>query len=223
LRGIGKGRGVLWRTLGRTPLKQKGISLEQVKIESKTVGESEIVTQRSNYYFDVSLAAPDGTPLPSAVGWQHKETRLIMPYEIGWLHFDSSTDNEALAPGLGHSLAYGAPGIKATIYIYDKGRSDILKDVSGSIVKGEFNSAVSDLMKLHPKAVALGDLSYKGSMVYKKFLIDQDLSIVAMALRAGKFVKLRMTFVNDPDLADLADQSLSTFQELVSDFLQGSK
>ena len=155
LRGIGKGRGILWRTLKRTHLKHEGMSLEQVKIETKAVSDAEIITQRENYYFDVGHATPDGRPLPTAIGYRHSRTGIVLPYEIGWLHFQSVTDNEPVTPGFGQTIAYGAPGIKATVYVYDKGRSDIPKDVSASLVKDALKSAVSDMMTVNPKAKAL--------------------------------------------------------------------
>ena len=216
LRGIGKGRGILWRTLERTQLKHEGMSLEQVKIETKAVSDTEIITQRENYYFDVGHATPDRRPLPTAIGYRHSRTGMVLPYEIGWLHFDSVTDNEPVAPGLGQTIAYGAPGIKATVYVYDKGRADVPKDVVASVAKEEFKSAVSELMRVNPKAKALGDPSNNGVMIQQKFVIDQDFSIVALGVKAGSFIKLRITFVQDPLLMDLVNQSLAAFQEVLA-------
>lgn len=215
LRGIGKGRGILWRSLARTPLKHEGMSLEQVKVETKAVSDAEIITQRENYYFDVGAATLDGGFLPTAIGYRHARTGLVLPYEIGWLHFDSVTDNEPVAPGLGQSIAYGAPGIKATVYVYDR-RGDILKDVGATDVKDEFSAAISDLMRLNANARALGDATENGVMIHQKFVIGEDYSVVALAVRGGKFVKLRITFVQDPLLVELVDQSLAAFQDVVA-------
>jgi hypothetical protein len=56
LRCIGKGRGVLWRTLARASIGRGSTWREQVKIETKEVNSTEIVTQTENYYFDVAAA-----------------------------------------------------------------------------------------------------------------------------------------------------------------------
>jgi hypothetical protein len=192
------------------------MSLEQVKIETKGVNDTEIITERWNHYFDVGHATPDGRPLPTAIGYRHSRTGIVLPYEIGWLHFQSVTDNEPVTPGFGQTIAYGAPGIKATVYVHDKGRSDIPKDVSASLVKDEFKSAVSDMMTVNPKAKALGSPSDNGVMIQQKFVIDQDFSDVALGVLAGSFIKLRITFVQDPLLVDLVSQSLSAFQEVLA-------
>ena len=54
-------------------------------------------------------------------------------------------------------------------------------------------------------------------MIQQKFVIDQDFSVVALGVLAGKaFIKLRITFVQDPLLVDLVSQSLSAFQEVLA-------
>ncbi len=107
------------------------------------------------------------------------------------------------------------PGIKATVYVYDKGRADVPKDVVASVAKEEFKSAVSELMRVNPKAKALGDPSHNGVMFQQKFVIDQNFSVVALGVRAESFIKLRITFVQDPLLVDLVNQSLAAFQDVL--------
>jgi hypothetical protein len=218
LRGIGKGRGILWRTLARTPLKHEGLSLEQVKIETKEVTDNEIITQRENYYFDVGAATLDGGTLPTAIGFRDTGTGLVLPYEIGWIHFDNVTDNEPVAPGLGQSIAYGAPGIKATVYVYDRGRGDIPTNASAAVAKDEFRAAISDLMTLNPDARLLGDVMESAVTILQKFVVDENLSVVALTVRRGKFVKLRITFVQDPLLVELVERSLAAFQDVVAGY-----
>jgi hypothetical protein len=215
LRGIGKGRGVLWKTSARTLMNHEGAQLEQVKIETKTVSGTEITTQRENYYFDVSTAIFQSESLPTASAFKHPEIELAFPYEIGWLHFDSLTDNEKLKNGLGQTIAYGAPGIKATIYVYDKGYGDILKDDNINILKNEFESSISDLMRINPGAKTLSEASNDNGFFQQRFLIGEDISIVALMLRKGKFVKLRTTFIKDPLLNDIVNETLSEFKKAI--------
>ena len=81
LRGIGRSRGVLWRTLARVALESGGKWFEQVKIETKEVRSTEIVTQRENYYFDVVAADPRHEGLPNASGFVDPKIGLSLPYE----------------------------------------------------------------------------------------------------------------------------------------------
>lgn len=211
LRAIGKGRKILWRTLARTPM--DNYRLEKFNIETKDVNPNEVITQRENYYFDVQSATKSSASLPAAVVFENKEAKLSLPYEIGWLHFDSLIDNEPTSPGLGQSLAYGAPGIKATIYVYDKHRSGIA--ILGS-VRSEFESAVSDLIQLHPAARPLDSVQNINEMLLQTFTIDGELILIALTTHNEKFVKMRISYVNDPVLIDAVRQTIADFNGIVS-------
>jgi len=216
LRAIGKGRGILWKTLARTPVENDRLSLEQIKIETKEVTASEIITKRENYYFDVSMAVARGEFLPTVIAFSDKRSKLGLPYELGWLHYEGMTDNEPAAAGLGQSIAYDAPGIKATIYVYDKKRPDIPSDIDASVVRNELGVAVSDLMKLHPTASPLGDFSKIKTLLIRTFKIDGDVSVVALGVFRDKFIKLRITYIHDPLLVEVVNQSISAFQDVIA-------
>ncbi len=223
LMAIGKGRGILWRTLARTPLENNRLSLEQIQIETKEVTASEIITQQENYYFDVSMSVVlRGKVLPTVIAFSDNRTKLGLPYELGWLHYNGVTDNETTVAGLGQSIAYGAPGIKATVYVYDRKHSDIPSDIDASVVRNEFEVAASDFMEAHPTASRLGELSKSKALLIQTFKIDDDLSVVALGVFRGKFIKLRITFVHDPLLVDLVNQSIAAFQDVIAENSQHS-
>jgi hypothetical protein len=216
LRGIGKGRGVLWRTLTRVALESGGKWLEQIKIETKDARSTEIVTQRENYYFDVVAADPRHEGLPPASGFVDPKIGLSLPYEIGWLHLDNVIDNEPMAKGFGQTLAYGAPGIKATVYVYDKGRTDIPANIRETVPTAEFAAAVSELRTVHPDSTPLGNASQNDTMIRQAFLIDGEPSVLALGVSRGKFIKIRITSANDPILRELVEDLLTFFRELVT-------
>jgi hypothetical protein len=165
LRCIGKGRGILWRTLARTMSEVGGKWLMQVKIETKAINGTEIVKQRENYYFDVAAADPGHKGLPPAPGFIDPKTGLKLAYEVGWLHLDGVTNNEAENPGLGYSVAYAAPGLKVTVFVYDRGNAVIPSELDAKIAKSEFNSAVSDMLTVIPKYLPLGPVTSNGVML----------------------------------------------------------
>jgi len=216
LRGLGIERGMLWTTLARTPVQHNGALFEQIKIGTKLVTQSVIITQRENYYFDVSMAGDAEKIIPALVAFVDKKTKLALPYEFGWLHFDGITDHEPRVPGLGESLAYGALGIKATVYVYDRLRTDIGSDVNTGIGRNEFDSAVQELVAFDPSASQSGEFSGGSSLLIETFRTPSGLSVVGLAICRGKFVKLRVSLADDPVLVDVVKESIAAFEELVT-------
>jgi hypothetical protein len=161
LRALGKEHSIIWRTLARTSVENDRVSLEQITIEKIESIASEISIQRMNYFFDVSMAVARGKFLPTVIAFSDKGSMLGLPYELGWLHFDGVTDHEPAAAGLVQSIAYGAPGIKATVYVYDRMLTDIPSDIDASVVRNELEVSVSELMKAQPTASPLGETNSK--------------------------------------------------------------
>jgi hypothetical protein len=51
---LGKGRRIEWKIIGQELHTYDNKSIDKIKIETKKVAESEIVTQIENYYFDIT-------------------------------------------------------------------------------------------------------------------------------------------------------------------------
>jgi hypothetical protein len=51
---IGIGRGIQWKKIGQEFLIHKGRKIDKIKIETKKVTKTEIITQIENYYFDIT-------------------------------------------------------------------------------------------------------------------------------------------------------------------------
>jgi hypothetical protein len=215
LRSIGTGRQILWRTLAKTMVERDGRPLEQVKIEARWATPTEVITQRENYYFDVSEADPRHAGLPPAPGFVDPETGLALPYEIGWWHLTGVTDNETSHPGLGYTVNYGAPGFKATIYVYDKGLQ-VPDSVTSEIAKAEFRAAISDMTTVHPGASPLHPhwVSRDG-LLRQDFDLAGDRTVVALGVSHGRFVKVRVTAESDPIILAVIEESLSHLQALL--------
>lgn len=54
LRCLGVGRGIEWKLVRQGVMHHNGRTLDQLKIETKEVTETEIITQVENYYFDIT-------------------------------------------------------------------------------------------------------------------------------------------------------------------------
>lgn len=212
LRAKGKERSIIWRTLARTSIKSDQLSLEEIKIETIEATASKLTEK--NYYFDVSMAVARGKVLPTVIVFSDESSKLGLPYEIGWLHFDGVTEYDA-STGLGQSIAYGAPGMKATVYVYDRLRTDIPSDIDASIVRNELEAAVSELMEANPTAKPLGEANIKNLLI-QTFDIDGEFGVVALGVFRGKFIKLRITCVRDPLAFEVLNQSIATFEDVIA-------
>jgi hypothetical protein len=209
---IGKGRGVLWRTLARTSVERGGEWREQVKIETKQLMPTKIVIQRENYYFDVAVADPGHQGLPPAPSFIDPKTGLKLAHEIGWLHLEGVTDNEAATIGLSYSLAYGAAGMKATVFVYDRGLASITDRVDSEIPESEFASAISDVVEVHPEYRAIGPAALNGTLLRQDFRTAREQSIVALAVSRRRFVKVRLTALAEPVILAAAEESVVALQ-----------
>jgi hypothetical protein len=118
--------------------------IEQFKIETVQLTDTQIITQTENYYFDVSvMIAARQRWLSPPVIVHHHVSGLAFHFEIGWLHFDSTVNYES--PGLGYSLCYTAPGINADLYVYGRGLAAIPGDVTDSVVRDGFERAAGEI------------------------------------------------------------------------------
>jgi hypothetical protein len=201
LRGLGHGRGVFWRCLNQNLLGDKWPGIEQFKIETIELTDSEIITQTENYYFDVSARSAKGAAAPCAPPTcYYDNSGLSFPFEIGWLHFNDVIHNEPQAPGLGVTLQYGAPGIKGSVFVYDRQRSDIPGDINDPWVQAEFNEASADVGTIHSEAAPWPDPLPNGAYLVRYWALGddaRDATVLWMTVARGKLVKARLTWNRD--------------------------
>ena len=200
LQGLGRGRGVFWRCLGRNFLGSEWPSIEQFKIETVELTASEVITQTENYYFDLSMmiAKSGASAIKPAICYAEK-SGLSFPYEIGWLHFDEMIDNEHNAPGLGVTLRYGAPGIKGTIFVYDRQR-DVPSDINDPWIQTEFEQAAVDISTIYSDVAPWPDPLPNGAYRVRYLALGgnaQDATVLWMTVARGKLVKARLTWDRD--------------------------
>ncbi len=204
-------------------LGDKWPGIEQFKIETIELTDTQIVTQTENYYFDVSamIAAHRRWQLPPVIV-HHDVSGLTFPFEIGWLHFDNSENNELHAPGMGHGLHYKAPGIICSLYVYDRGRTDIPDDVTDDVIQTEFESAASDIATARPNFAAYPDQATRQDCLERYYSVGDaggEASLLLLTASRGRFIKARVTWVRDPFIdraaTNFVDTLLATTRSLV--------
>lgn len=142
--------------------------------------------------------------LPATASELYRGIRL--PVEISGFNRIQVINNESTSKGLGITISYSAPGIKATVFIYDKGISDLREGINNPIVQTHAQQALQDIFTIHPDAKVLDDL-HQGSgsctsylrvkLVYEE---GQDRareafhSYLYLSSKKGSFVKVRVSY-----------------------------
>jgi hypothetical protein len=199
LRGLGGGRGIFWRTIAHTLLGDQWPSIQQFKIETVQLTDTQKITQIENYYFDLSamIAAHEQGQLPPVI--VHRDiSELAFPYEIGWLHFDNATNNETHAPGLGQALHYKAPGIICSLYIYDRGLPNIPDDIIDHLVRKEFDSAVQEIATTQSTFTPWPDQPSRRDCLERYYVsVIGKGSLLWLTTSRGRFIRGRATWFRD--------------------------
>jgi hypothetical protein len=205
LLGLGMGRAIYWRVLERSTQQSGDCVIEKIEIETKELTESEIITQQEVYYFDVSRVKSNSDKLQEIISYSDNKLGLYMPFELGWLHFREVINHEPVVAGLGCGIAYGAPGIKATIFIYDKTKSRISDDINSEQALDEFKQAVFEFIEVHPSASSLGELSKRNGFLLQPFAFGGDFTIIGLTVFKNNFIKLRVTHIQDHFLIEVSN------------------
>lgn len=167
-------------------------ALEKLSCEVKYAEGDQVITEKRNFYFELSKIDINNEEVTPACGVNlGGGTGMGLPYELGWLHFDQLTNYEENHPGLGVSAAYGAPFTKATIFVYNKGLQEI-NSGSESLLEQEFESAMSDVVSAHSDAVKIAERR-DGNVFFSAFEIGSAYSIVTLSVVGGHFFKVRAT------------------------------
>jgi len=205
LRGLVRGRGIFWHLLESNVIEVDGRHLVQRKIETKEFTKNQIITQTENYYFERSKAPIySGQRLPIDIAHTDENIGLSFPSEIGWLHFEEIVDYEIRQPGLGYSLAYNAPGFKATVYVYP-----ILERVPEH--DAELKSAIDDYVSLNGNDSVEHHWGgstdeYQSSFYFIPKGSRKELSGVTVIKCVNHFVKIRVTFYDDLEIRAFSQQ-----------------
>lgn len=213
LRLIGRSRGVLWKTLSLDRISiQSEYSSYRVRLEVILVTSEEEIKTVESYYFTVHYSDHVKTLLTMPMVCE-PWLPFVVPYELGWIHFDQLRDLELQESGQGLSLAYGAPGIKATLFQYHRGQIDLS---ATDVARSELLNANAQFLSANPNAVRIPDRQSLGEISLSWHLLNDDVSVVGIAIVRGCFLKVRITYVCDPILDRVVGDSLSALNSFIS-------
>lgn len=205
LRGLARGRGEQWRLLEAAPVAP---AVQRLSIKTVLFTRNEIINETRGYYFDVSKVdgVPDaGTPL---IEWGDPRTTFSATYEIGWLHFDRATPNNQSKDVLDTSLHYTSVAAKATIYIYDSADPFTWERSREECRAKELESVCDEIRAMQPNLEAPWPVQIAEPFAFQAFLSGEDMTIAGIAVLERVFLKLRLTFFDDPKMRELMQETV---------------
>ncbi len=181
-----------WRAIGRSKIEETGKHVEKLSCEVKYTEGDQIVTEKRNFYFDLSNIDLGGRDVSPTCGFNlGANTGLGLPYQLGWFHFDYLINNEDTQAGMGVSVAYSAPTTKATVYVYNKEIADIKHTNEGQL-EAEFASAKSELFSVYAHAKQIAE-KFDDNLLFAAFDIDSAYSLITLSAVGNHFFKVRAT------------------------------
>lgn len=206
-----------WRATESMAVPSSTGPLEKFSSEVKYVEGDKIVTEKRNFYFDISAVdIPKGQQLSNVSVPLPRMAGLGLPWQLGWFHFDGLIDNEIDHPGLGSSVAYSAPQAKMTIYVYDKGMGEQIEVDPDAAAKIEYLQALSDFESMNPTAQPIREHE-DGGVRLKIYDSGEVLSAVLVAPFQNIFFKLRLTLEasNEPFMVECAWFTITSFAAML--------
>lgn len=197
--GIARGLGELWRIIEWKP-SDVGSATEVIRIEALRFTPTQIETTTRGVYFNTRVVV--GTPhsLHPLTSWRGPPGSPILPYELGWLHFDETISNAPSADTFDQTILYSGAGAKASVYVYVRSAADAgTRDEELKLASAMLLNA--DLEDPWP-------VIEMGPFAMKFFLSGSDVTAVGVAVSGLYFVKVRLTYFDDPKMRELMNSTL---------------
>jgi hypothetical protein len=155
LTAFGSIQNALWRVDKSQPVEDAPEQL-RVVIERIRFQDEKVIAERVPYFFQFDMPATQVDPLV-VLGCVQPQVGLVLPYQLGWLHYQGTTESMPLeVSGTGHSAPYGAHGIDAAVSLY-QGIS-VFPNANLGIPDIDSEFAEADrVLRIHSGSIAAGD------------------------------------------------------------------
>lgn len=200
LRAIGRGLGELWRIVEWKP-GEIGSATEVIRIQAVRYTPTEIETTTRGIYFDTRAVVGMPYLLHPLPCWSAPSGLPTLPYELGWLHFDGVTDNALSSHTFDQTVFYSGEGAKASIYVYSRAAAGAAGTRDGELERASAALFRSELQDPWPPFEL-------GPFIFKFFLSASDVTAVGVGVSGAYFVKMRLTFFDDPKMRDLMSETI---------------
>ena len=207
----------LWRADRLQPVEDAPDQL-RVVIERIRFQDEKVIAERVPYYFQFDMPATRVNPLV-VLGCVQPQVGLVLPYQLGWLHYQGTTESMPLdVSGTGYAAPYGAPGIDATVYLYRNEGALAGYDLDVQDIANEFADA-DRILQIHSGSMAIGEEQTvhpdRARLPWKirDYTSTEGGTAFLMLTAAGDhFIKVRLAAKADPKVVECAKAS---FEELL--------
>ncbi len=212
MRGLGMGRGQLWRTLEWKPC-EEGPATEVFRRQAVRFEPEQIETLQLASYFDSRAVSGSPCSLHPLTVWRGPEGTPSLPYELGWLHFDSASSASDEPGHLNETVYYSGQGVKATVYVYSRAEAD--QRPTAEARKAELANVVAMAKGMNPQIEAPWPTMAAGPLSLQYLLADKNMTVAGVAASDRYFVKVRMTYFDDLKMREMMNSFLTALAERV--------
>lgn len=209
LRGITRGLGELWHIVEWKPC-DIASATEVIRYNAIRYTQTQIETTTRSAYFDTRAVAGAPYLLHPLTAWRGPPGSPILPFELGWLHFNKAINKSPSAGILNQTVLYSGAGAKASIYVYV--RTD--DNVEGAHHL-ELKNDLAVMRQRNPKLDDPWPVFELGPLAMKFLLSGSDMTVVGVAVSGTYFVKVRLTFLDDLKMRELMNATLSALATCV--------
>lgn len=165
-----------------------------------------------------------------------KYSGISLPDKLGSFSRTKIIDNEIENPGLGTTIYYNRPGVKATIYIYNMGEKLITDGINSPFLKNSFSQAKNDIKKaaelgyykltsdIKTSSTFLNVQTSATPVLKAKFTYlsndNNNSSILYLTALNNNFFKIRITYLTSDE--DRAPSVIEEFLQEVSYLIKNS-
>ena len=212
----------LWRVDKAHPIEEAPDQL-RVVMERIRFQDDNVLAERVPYFFQFDMPAAGVDPL-AVLGCVQPEVGLALPYQLGWLHYQGTTESMPLdVSGTGYAAPYGAPGIEATIFLYRSASAasdptQAERKLDGRDIAIEFAEA-DRVFQLHSGSMPIGEeQTVQPELARLPWSIrtytgtDGGTAFLMLTAAGDHFIKVRMTARPDAKVGECARAS---FEELL--------
>jgi hypothetical protein len=152
---------------------------------------------------------------------------IDFPANLAGFELRSVVDHESAHPGLGFALLYNAPGLKASVFVYDHSVKNIPDGADSSVAHRELLEANGNIELIYSDVRVLQreELTFVAEIPYlhSVYLYNENKSTSRGAMRShlyltawnGNFVKIRITY-SATERVESSDRMQDQFLEELS-------
>lgn len=192
-----------------------GPSVQLIAFDRARLVQGEMQQETVACYFDHSAVTGVPHPAEPLFVWHDPRSPIMLPHEIGWLHYTHFRNYEPDSDRLNQSCAYHAPGGTASIYVYAHGQPANSVEQMAALTEAEIADVLSHV-QASPDGFALTHAPLTIGVFDVRILANaEDTTMIAVTCAGPTFIKARVSFQTMPTMLDRMAATLQELSNLV--------